>query len=196
MAGGLESDHAGDSTGGVTVTLRVGPPDVRARVRSALTEAGIEWSEPLGESGRAAGPSAGVTVFCSESGGPDRLEEIRATSSTRVVGIFAADDEGLLRRLIARGLDGAVFDSDLEEKILGMVVLGMPNSEIAGRLVLAESTVKSHLHSSFRKLGVRSRNEAVARILDPSGHLGTGNPRDLRRLNDAPDRTRRPDTCA
>ena len=34
--------------------------------------------------------------------------------------------------------------------------------------------MKSHLSSSFTKLGVRSRNEAAALILDPETGLGTG----------------------
>ena len=64
--------------------------------------------------------------------------------------------------------------STREKQVLGMVVLGFTNSEIAGKLHLAESTVKSHLSSSFTKLGVRSRTEAAALILDPATGLGTG----------------------
>jgi DNA-binding NarL/FixJ family response regulator len=64
--------------------------------------------------------------------------------------------------------------SSREKQVLGMVVLGFTNSEISGRLYLAESTVKSHLSSAFTKLGVRSRNEAAALILDPQGSLGAG----------------------
>ena len=61
-----------------------------------------------------------------------------------------------------------------ERQILGMVIMGFTNMEIAKRLYLAESTIKSHLSSAFSKLGVRSRNEASALILDPSQALGTG----------------------
>jgi DNA-binding NarL/FixJ family response regulator len=61
-----------------------------------------------------------------------------------------------------------------EKQILGLVVMGYTNSEIGGRLFLAESTVKSHLSSAFGKLGVRSRSEAAALILDPQGSLGAG----------------------
>ena len=64
--------------------------------------------------------------------------------------------------------------STREKQILGLVVMGYMNSEIAGRLFLAESTVKSHLSSVFGKLGVRSRNEAVSLILDPERGLGMG----------------------
>lgn len=61
-----------------------------------------------------------------------------------------------------------------EKQILGMVTLGFANGEIAAKLYLAESTVKSHLSSAFAKLGVRSRSEATALILDPKGPLGPG----------------------
>ena len=61
-----------------------------------------------------------------------------------------------------------------EKQVLGMVVLGFTNGEIAMRLHLAESTIKSHLSSAFTKLGVRSRSEAADAIMDPDGGLGPG----------------------
>jgi DNA-binding NarL/FixJ family response regulator len=61
-----------------------------------------------------------------------------------------------------------------EKQVLGLVVMGYMNSQIAEQLFLAESTVKSHLSSAFGKLGVRSRNEAVELILNPERGLGMG----------------------
>lgn len=61
-----------------------------------------------------------------------------------------------------------------EKQILGLVVMGYMNGQIAERLFLAESTVKSHLSSAFGKLGVRSRNEAVNLILDSERGFGMG----------------------
>lgn len=69
-----------------------------------------------------------------------------------------------------------------EKQILGLVVMGYMNGQIAAQLFLAESTVKSHLSSAFGKLGVRSRNEAVSLILDPERGLGMG----ILRLGDEP----------
>ena len=59
-----------------------------------------------------------------------------------------------------------------EKQALSLLVLGLTNGEIAHRLFLAESTVKCHLTSIFSKLGVRSRSEAAARVLDPQSELG------------------------
>ena len=55
-----------------------------------------------------------------------------------------------------------------------MVVTGLTNSQIADELFLAVSTVKSHLSSAFSKLGVSSRSEAAAVILDPERGRGLG----------------------
>lgn len=61
-----------------------------------------------------------------------------------------------------------------EKQILGLVVMGMTNAEIATKLFLAESTVKSHLSSAFAKLDVASRSEAAAVILDSRSGVGLG----------------------
>jgi DNA-binding CsgD family transcriptional regulator len=64
--------------------------------------------------------------------------------------------------------------SSREKQILGLVVMGLTNAQIATRLCLAESTVKSHLSSSFAKLGMRNRRQAATVILDPTNRLGLG----------------------
>jgi DNA-binding NarL/FixJ family response regulator len=51
--------------------------------------------------------------------------------------------------------------SHREEMVLAELALGRTNREIAERLHIAESTVKSHLKSILEKLGVRNRVEAV-----------------------------------
>jgi DNA-binding NarL/FixJ family response regulator len=62
--------------------------------------------------------------------------------------------------------------STREKQILTLVVHGCANREIANRLFLAESTIKTHLASAFDKLGVRSRKEAAALLVDPDEGLG------------------------
>jgi DNA-binding NarL/FixJ family response regulator len=64
--------------------------------------------------------------------------------------------------------------SPREKQVLAMLVMGFSNSEIAAKLFVSESTVKSHVSSAFSRLGVRSRSEAAALILDPDRGLGTG----------------------
>jgi DNA-binding NarL/FixJ family response regulator len=61
-----------------------------------------------------------------------------------------------------------------EKQVLSLVVMGLSNGEIAGKLYLTESTVKSHLGTAFRKLGVRSRAEAARLVADPERGFGTG----------------------
>ena len=58
-----------------------------------------------------------------------------------------------------------------EREVLRRVIAGKTNSEIAEELFLAQSTVKSHLSSAYRKLGAGGREEASSLILDPDGGL-------------------------
>ena len=90
-----------------------------------------------------------------------------ATSHAVLAGQLAVPG-ALVRQIAPRPL------SYREKQILGLVVLGFTNREIADKLFLAESTVKTHLSSSFAKLDAHSRSEAAARILDPEAGYGVG----------------------
>jgi len=50
-----------------------------------------------------------------------------------------------------------------EVEVLGQVVQGVSNRTIAERLVIAESTVKTHIYHIFAKMDVSTRTEAAAR---------------------------------
>lgn len=68
-------------------------------------------------------------------------------------------------------------DSNLtnrEKQVLSLVIMGLTNRQIAQNLFVSENTVKSHLNTAYRKLGVGSRVEAAELITDPEKGLGTG----------------------
>jgi two-component system, NarL family, response regulator LiaR len=52
-----------------------------------------------------------------------------------------------------------------EHEVLLLMVEGLNNTQIAGRLTVSPSTIKSHVSSILAKLGVTSRTEAVALAL-------------------------------
>jgi NarL family two-component system response regulator LiaR len=49
-----------------------------------------------------------------------------------------------------------------ERDVLALLVKGLSNTEIAGRLIISQATVKGHVSNILGKLGVTSRTEAVA----------------------------------
>jgi len=61
--------------------------------------------------------------------------------------------------------------SHREREVLRLAITGQTNGEIADTLFLAQSTVKSHLSSAYRKLGAGSRTDAASLVLDPDGGL-------------------------
>jgi len=74
---------------------------------------------------------------------------------------FAGRDqskESALDRLTAR-----------EAEVLQLLARGYHNKEIASRLYVSESTVKTHMKGIYRKLGVNSRVEAVLHYSDSAG---------------------------
>lgn len=129
-------------------------------------------------------PHARVVLVCASIEG----REVRSALAAGVAGVVLAAEVSttLAPCLLAvragqicvpqgnrRVLERPVL-SAREKQILGLVVMGYMNGQIAEQLFLAESTVKSHLSSAFAKLGVRSRYEAVDLILDPERGLALG----------------------
>ena len=156
--------------GETSVVVVVGPLEPREAsllrlVRTVLPETRIVACSPRVES---------PTIRWAIDNGADgvvwdsRLEEsleltIRAVDVGQVV-----VPRDLLRRMDTPDL------TNREKQVLSMVIMGLTNHEIAEKLFVAESTVKSHLNTAYRKLGVHSRVEAQRVITDPDEGLGTG----------------------
>ena len=69
--------------------------------------------------------------------------------------------EVLIRTVSAPG--GAGRDLTRRElQVLALVADGLSNADIADRLVISRSTVKTHVSSVIAKLGASSRTEAAA----------------------------------
>ncbi|MCJ0824517.1 response regulator transcription factor [Luteimonas sp. 50] len=55
-----------------------------------------------------------------------------------------------------------------ERAALGLLCEGRSNAQIAWELGVSEKTVRNHLSNLYRKLGVRSRAEAMVRAQRPT----------------------------
>jgi DNA-binding NarL/FixJ family response regulator len=175
---------------------------VLVRLEETLTAAGFEVTERAADvivlgcrSGRRAcfaqvrevtkaAPEASVVAVLASTDGGDarraldagasgvvRLDAIDAALAATVDAVVGG--QVCAPREQRKALHGGTL-TKREKEVLGLVVMGFSNGEIASQLYLAESTVKSHLSSAFKKLGVRFRNEAVALILDPDAGVGVG----------------------
>ena len=56
--------------------------------------------------------------------------------------------------------------SNREAEIAQLVTQGLTNQEIARQLYISENTVKKHINSLFRKLGIASRVQLLRLLYD------------------------------
>lgn len=97
--------------------------------------------------------------------------EIEATLAATVLAV--ASGQSVVPRKLRESVEKPSF-SHRERQVLALVAEGLTNSEIAERLLLSQSTIKSHLSSAFTKLGIRSRKEATSLVLDPEQAQSVG----------------------
>ena len=101
------------------------------------------------------------------------LKDAPASQLVHAIRVATAGDAllapSVTRRLIARFANSQPHPRphlpvDLtarETEVLGLMAEGLSNAEIAGRLVVGDATVKTHVARVLAKLGVRDRVQAV-----------------------------------
>ncbi|MER5649405.1 response regulator transcription factor [Streptosporangium sp. NPDC002524] len=108
------------------------------------------------------------------------LKDVRPAELVEAIRVVARGDAllapSVTRRLLDRFVtvlpDPGGSPPDLgsltgrEVEVLRLVALALSNAEIAERLVLTEATVKTHVSSVLRKLGLRDRVQAVVLAYD------------------------------
>jgi DNA-binding NarL/FixJ family response regulator len=76
----------------------------------------------------------------------------------------------LLRYLLSQNENPTIGElSSRGREVTELVVEGLSNAEIAGRLYLSESTIKQHLRAAYKVLGVRNRTQAAKTMRDHAG---------------------------
>jgi DNA-binding NarL/FixJ family response regulator len=154
---GLSESTAGAT--GIVLAGCAGASECRTAVRSATARfpgIPVVVVAALSRSGVHRTIDAGAAGFVLES-------QIESTLAATIMAVQRGQlvVPGKVRRSVVRPAL-----SYRERQILTLLVTGLTNRQIAAELYLAESTVKTHLTSIFGKLGVGSRSEAAALVLD------------------------------
>jgi DNA-binding CsgD family transcriptional regulator len=92
---------------------------------------------------------------------------IRAVSAGLIVRMRDAKDAGFGAM---RETDGQALLTPREFEVLATLAEGLTNKAIARRLNISLHTVKFHVESLFRKLGARTRTEAVTKASERRRH--------------------------
>jgi DNA-binding NarL/FixJ family response regulator len=109
---------------------------------------------------------AGARGFLTKDAGAEEIQQALAAVQRGEAAIDPAVQHHLVAA-VAGGteppLEPALPDclTPREAEVLSLIAEGLSNAEIAGRLVVTEATVKSHINHLFTKTGVRDRAQAV-----------------------------------
>lgn len=118
-----------------------------------------------------ASPAADMEEACIEAGADIYIEKSAGSSelASALRGLLQADAEGEEPDPPANA--GKL--SKRQAQLIAMLDQGLSNREIAGQLDISEHTVKVHLWRLFRRLGVKSRTQALHHARS-HGLLSTG----------------------
>jgi DNA-binding NarL/FixJ family response regulator len=113
---------------------------------------------------------AGASGFLLKDVEPEQLvDAIRVVAAGNSL-FGPAATQRLVERFAARRAPSDVRSldalTDREREILALIATGLSNAELAQRLYLSETTVKTHVSAVLRKLGVRDRVQAVIAAYD------------------------------
>jgi DNA-binding NarL/FixJ family response regulator len=127
------------------------------RLRREMREPAIVAVSPM---------ATGTGVRRALDAGADAIVFEPELESTLAVTVSAvASGQSVVPRKLRASVERPNF-SHRERQVLVFVSRGLTNAQIAEKLFLSESTIKSHLSSAFAKFGVRSRKEAAALFIE------------------------------
>jgi DNA-binding NarL/FixJ family response regulator len=127
------------------------------RLRREMREPAIVVVSPI---------ATGTGVRRALDAGADAIVFESVLESTLAVAVSAVGSgQSVVPRELRASVERPTF-SHRERQVLAYVSRGLTNAQIAERLFLSESTIKSHLSSAFAKFGVCSRREAATLFLE------------------------------
>ena len=106
-----------------------------------------------------ASPAADMEEACIEAGADTYIEKSASSAELTAVlrGLLMADTD--VEEPVAAANSGKL--SKRQTQLIAMLDKGMSNRDIATELEISEHTVKVHLWRLFRRLGVKSRTQAL-----------------------------------